>query len=83
MSDDDPTTITAPADSSVTVTPPEPENTSKLPREPHSQAWIVSALAVAGIVMLAALGHDVPPVLEWIASSAVTGAAALSYGARR
>lgn len=77
----EPTQISAPADSSVTVTPPAPVPTGFSP-EAHSQAWIVSALAIVGTVVLAALGKTIPEILYVIDGATVTGAAALSFSRR-
>ena len=46
---------------------------------PHSQAWIVSALAIVGTVVLIALGKAVPDILYTIDGATITGAAALSF----
>jgi hypothetical protein len=48
-----------------------------------SQAWIVSALAVIGTILLAALGKDIPDVLLVLDGSSITGAAALSFPTRK
>jgi hypothetical protein len=70
----DPTT--APLSSGADVTT---STTSFGAPAPHSQAWIVSALAIVGTVVLIALGRVVPDILYTIDGATITGAAALSF----
>jgi len=59
----------------VSTPDPAPANTIS---SGHTQAWIVSALAVVGTVVLAALGKSIPDALLILDGSAVTAGAALS-----
>lgn len=56
-----------------------PPTAGQLAAEPHVGAWIVTALGVVGVVVLAALGKPVPEALTTMIGVGGGAAAGLSF----